>query len=366
MEAVRSHQRIVCAREVQNSIADSVKQLIEDKIEFFGLRGAFKVTDTEIVYPANDSLFVFKGLRKHTVSTVKSMEGFTRLWMEEAHSISQKSLDVAIPTFRVPGSEVWASWNPETEKDPVEKLFREGEDDDNFVCIEANYWDNPWFADPLKSDMERDKRRDPDKYAHVWCGQYARSSEARVFSNWKVEEFETPDDATFYFGADWGFSIDPTVLIRVHLKGRTLFVDREAYKVGCPIDRTPDLFDKIDPDKPGMARNWTIRADSARPETIDYMRRHGYPKITKSIKGAGSVMDGIEFLKSQDIVVHPRCEKTINELSMYSWKTDPLTNEVIPVLEDKDNHVIDALRYALEGVRRQPAAPVFGTYGNYA
>ena len=365
IEALSSHQRVVCGREIQNSIADSVKQLIEDKIASYGLTDQFRITDNEITYEPTESLFVFKGLRKHTVTSVKSMEGFTRLWLEEAHSISQKSLDTAIPTFRTPGAQIWASWNPETAKDPIERLFSENTGDPDFVCVKANYWDNPWFAEPLRSDMERDKRRDPDKYQHIWCGEYLRNSEARVFRNWEVERFETPsDDVRFYLGADWGFSVDPTVLVRCFIRGRTLFVDAEVYKVGCEIDRTPALFDTLDPAAPAMARKWPIKADSARPETISYMRRNGYPRIESALKGANSVMDGIEFLKSYDIVVHPRCKHTIDELTMYSWKTDPLTGEVLPILDDKKNHVIDALRYAVEGIRRATQPATFGVYGN--
>jgi phage terminase large subunit len=213
-------------------------------------------------------------------------------------------------------------------------------------------WDlNPFFPDVLREDMEWDASRDPDKYRHIWLGEYLRNSEARVFHNWKVEQFETPADARFYLGADWGFSIDPTVLVRCFISGRTLYVDREVYKVGCEIDRTPDLFDRLDQDNLKMARNWPITADSARPETIDYMKRHGYTRIKPAKKGAGSVEDGIEFLKSYDMVVHPRCKHMIDELTLYSWKTDPVTDEVLPVLNDKNNHVIDALRYAVEGLR---------------
>lgn len=127
--------------------------------------------------------------------------------------------------------------------------------------------------------------------------------------------------------------------------------------MGCEIDRTPALFDSLVPDEPQSARKWPIRADSARPETISYMRRHGYDKIAAALKGPNSVMDGIEFLKSYDIVVHPRCRHTIDELTLYSFKIDEKTNEVLPVLEDKKNHVIDALRYAVEGVRRKPNSP---------
>ncbi len=104
------------------------------------------------------------------------------------------------------------------------------------------------------------------------------------------------------------------------------------------------------------SRKWPIRADSARPETISYMNRQGF-QIVSALKGAGSVEDGVEFLKSHDIVVHPDCRHTIDELSLYSYKVDKLTDEVLPVLEDKENHVIDALRYALEGARRSISQP---------
>ncbi|TGR16938.1 PBSX family phage terminase large subunit, partial [Mesorhizobium sp. M1C.F.Ca.ET.196.01.1.1] len=128
----------------------------------------------------------------------------------------------------------------------------------------------------------------------------------------------------------------------------------EVYKGGCEIDNTPALFDSLVPDQPQSARKWPIRADSARPETISYMRRNGYDKITAALKGPNSVMDGIEFLKSYDIIVHPRRKHTIDELSLYSFKTDEKTGEILPVLEDKKNHVIDALRYAVESLRRAP------------
>lgn len=352
MEMVSGHQRVVAGREIQNSIEDSVKQLVEDKIHAYGLDSSFRVTDREISCPTTDSLMVFKGLRNHTVGSVKSIEGFTRLWMEEAQTISQVSLDIAIPTFRTPGSQIWAAWNPKTKKDPIDKLFRENKGDPQFRCVEVNYYDNPWFPDDLRQDMERDRRRDPDKYAHVWLGKYESKSESRVFRNWRVDEFETPEGVQFYLGADWGFSVDPTVLIRAFVDGRTLYVDREAYQVGCEIDRTPAMFDGLDPDDIGMARQWPIRADSARPETISYMQRFGYPRIEASIKGAGSIEDGIEFLKSYDIVVHPRCTHTIDELSTYSYRVDPLTGDTLPILEDKNNHVIDALRYSVESLRR--------------
>ena len=100
------------------------------------------------------------------------------------------------------------------------------------------------------------------------------------------------------------------------------------------------------------ARKWPITADSARPETISYMRRHGYEKVTHARKGKGSVDKGIEFLKTFDIVVHERCKHMIDELAFYKYDVDKKTNEVLPVLKDEKNHLIDALRYAVEPTRR--------------
>ncbi len=127
----------------------------------------------------------------------------------------------------------------------------------------------------------------------------------------------------------------------------------EAYRIGCEIVDTPDLFMSLP-----NAEKWPMTADSARPETISHLQKHGFPKITAAVKGAKSVEEGIEFLKSYDIVVHPRCVNLINELTLYRYKTDPLTSAVLPILEDKDNHVIDALRYACEGARRAASARV--------
>lgn len=349
-EAVSEHIRAACLREIQNSIKESVKQLLEDKIDRLGVRDLFRITENEISGP-NDSLFIFKGLRNHTVSSIKSLEGFNRAWVEEAQTISQRSLDILTPTIRASGSELRFGWNPYSKKDPVEKFFRENAGDPDFVCVTANWRDNPFFPDELRADMLRDRLRDPDKYEHVWEGGYQSSSEARVFRNWKVEAFDTPADAIHRFGADWGFAVDPTVLVRCHVEGRTLYVDQEAWEVSCEIDKTPNLFATVE-----GSRKWMIRADSARPETVSYMQRQGF-KIVSALKGPGSLEDGVEFLRSFDIVVHPRCKHVADELANYSYKVDPQTEEILPLLEDKNNHTIDALRYGLEELRRSGWRP---------
>ena len=341
--------RAACVREVQKSLKNSVKLLVEDKIRAFNLPG-FEILEAEIKTPG-DGVIIFQGMQNHTADSIKSLEGFDVCWVEEAQSLSQRSLDLLRPTFRKPGSELWFSWNPDKATDPVDVFLRGEHPPATSVVVQANYSDNPWLPEELRADLEDDRVRDPDKFAHVWAGEYAKAAKARVFRNWKVEPFETPSDAIHRFGADWGFSIDPTVLVRCHTNGRTLFVDAEAGEVGCEIDKTPALFDTI----PG-SRKFVIRADSSRPETVSYMRRQGF-RIVEAIKGPGSVEDGVEFLRSFDIVVHPRCKRVIEELSAYSYKIDPHTEEILPMLEDKNNHTIDALRYALEELRRSGYKP---------
>jgi phage terminase large subunit len=337
---------VVCIREVQKSLSMSVKKLIEQKIESLGLGHMFDVQRDKIGTPYG-GVMVFSGMQNHTADSIKSLEGFDIAWVEEAQSLSQRSLDLLRPTIRKEGSEILFTWNPRLATDPIDLFLRGGKLYEGAIVVEANYQDNPWFPEVLQAEMEYDRLRDPEKYQHVWLGKYETNSEARVFKNWTVEEFERPAGTVHRLGADWGFSIDPSVLVRCDIDGRRLYIDHEAYMVGCEIDQLPDLFARVpESDK------WFITADSARPETISYMRRHGYPKINAAIKGAKSLEEGVEFLKSFDIVVHPRCKHTIDELTLYRYKTDPLTGLVLPVLEDKDNHMIDAIRYACEGARR--------------
>jgi phage terminase large subunit len=336
----------VCVREVQKSLAQSVKKLLEAKIEAMGVGSAFDIKQDYIGTPYGGRI-IFQGMQNHTADTIKSLEGYDIAWVEEAQSLSQRSLDLLRPTLRKPGSELWFSWNPNLETDPVDALLRGPEPPPGAAVVRANYRDNPWLPGVLKDELAYDQKRDPDKFAHVWLGEYQRNSEARVFKNWRIEEFEIQPEWILRQGADWGFSIDPSVLVQCAIVGRTLYVTHEAYRVGCEIDFLPDLFRTVP-----EAERWPTTADSARPETINYMQRHGFPKMLPAVKGAKSLEEGIEFLQSFDIVVHPRCVHTADELTLYSYETDPLTGLVLPKLADKDNHVIDGLRYACEGARR--------------
>lgn len=352
---MRPGLRAVCLRETQKSLQQSVKHLLESKIKQFNLNQYFQIHHNEIRTPGG-GIIIFNGMQNHTADTIKSLEDFDIAWFEEAQAASARSWEYLRPTIRKPKSQIWASWNPDEEDDPVDNFFRGGEPPPNSIIVKANYLDNPWFKETaLSDDMEYDKRRDYERYEHVWLGNYQTASEARVFKNWKIDYFDDPPKGTvFYYGADWGFANDPTVLVRCFIVGRILYIDRVAYKVGCPIDKLPALFDSIvpvAPDATPVARAWSIRADSARPETINYMQSHGYPKMVSAIKGPSSVEDGVEFIKSFDVVIHERCKHVIDEFQSYKYEIDPKTGEILPILEDKNNHVIDAVRYAVEEVR---------------
>jgi phage terminase large subunit len=343
-ESIADRLDFVCIREVQRTLDQSVKKLLETKIAAFNVGEHFDVQDRRIK-TRKGGVIIFEGMQNHTAESIKSLEGYDRAWVEEAQTLSQRSLDMLRPTIRKPDSELWFSWNPRSLEDPVDKFLR-ADPPPGAIVVQANYTDNPWFPEVLQKEMEYDRSRDAEKYAHIWLGKYETHSEARVFKNWKVEEFERPPGTIHRLGADFGFSIDPAVMVRCSIDGNRLYVDYEAYMIGCEIVNLPELFMAIP-----EAEKWPSTADSARPETISHLNKHGFPKMRRAIKGAKSVDEGVAFLQSFDIIVHPRCTHVIDELTHYRYRTDPLTSEVLPLLEDKNNHCIDALRYARERKR---------------
>ena len=330
--------RILCTRELQKSIAESVHQLLSSCIETMGLSSLFNIQRDRIV-GVNGSEFIFAGVRQNT-NEIKSMEAITICWVEEAQAMSQQSLDVLIPTIRAPGSILIFTFNPFKDSDPV-YVMSQNPDEDTLV-INANYPDNPFFPEELRKEMEHCKKTDYDKYLWVWEGKCLGISKAQIFRDkYEVKEFDTPDNALFFYGGDWGFSNDPTTVIRSFIVGNTLYIDYEAWKVGCDIEDTPALYDEV----PGTAI-YPIYADNSRPETISYMQSRRY-NVIGAEKWPGCIEDGISYLRSfSKIIIHPRCVHTIEEFGLYQYKVDHQTNEILREPLDKFNHCIDALRYS--------------------
>lgn len=338
--AMKSKVRILCTRQLQTSIKDSVHKLLSDSIDDLKLSPFFDIT-RDAIRCHNGSEFIFKGLQNQT-NEIKSIEGIDYCWVEEAQSVSEDSWNILIPTIRKEGSEIWVTFNPDREEDATYQRFVAHNPPDSIVQL-VNYNDNVWFPDVLRKEMNYDREVDFGKYEHIWLGKTVIDTEAQVYhGKFELKEFETPQGVTFFYGADWGFANDPTAVVRCFIQEQCLYIDYESGGIGVEFEELPALFDII-PD----IRRWEIRADSARPETISYMSRQQF-NIKACPKWKGSVEDGIEYIRSfRKIYVHPRCKHTYEEFKFYSYKQDKNTGDVLPIVLDKDNHYMDALRYAL-------------------
>lgn len=166
--------RAVCIREVQKSLKESAKRLIEDKLKRFNLGEAqgFKVMMDRIETPGN-GVIIFQGMQDHTAESIKSLEGYSRAWIEEAQTLSARSLGLLRPTIRAEGSELWFSYNPTRKSDPVDMMFRGPEKPTDAIVVRANWSDNPWFPSVLEQERTDCARSQPDQYPHIWEGDYA-------------------------------------------------------------------------------------------------------------------------------------------------------------------------------------------------
>lgn len=376
LQAYEKPLRILCARELQTSISESVHRLLSDQIDIMGLSGFFEVQQQGI-YGRNGSEFFFYGIRNN-ITKVKSAEGIDRCWCEEAEKISENSWKVLIPTIRKAGSEIWITFNPDEEEDPTYQRFVVNKDllPGNSCVREFNWHHNPWwFTDdcvPMRDEKDYLYRVDPEAAAHVWGGQCRRNASSQIFrGKYVVQAFDPPpeDRVIFreqgwdgpYFGIDWGFSGDPAVLTKLWINGYKpgktkgkLYIE---YSVGGRYIEQDDLgplFLSV----PGV-KDRVIYADNARPETISHVRNKTNLQIESCEKWDGSVEDGISFLRSfEQIIIHPRCkdpeqshDKVVDheqEARLYSYKVDRLTQAVTRDIVDKHNHCWDADRYALQ------------------
>ena len=362
--ALTSPKRIVCIREVQKSIKESVKRLLEDKIKALDVGSYFQVLDREI-RATNGSLIIFQGMQDHTAESIKSLEGYDIAWVEEAQSLSTRSLRLLRPTIRKEGSELWFTWNPMSADDPIDAFLRGDNVPPDSKVVQANWSDNPWFPVELERERVFDLKYNSATYDHVWEGAYLVNTDAQVFAGkYRVDDFDVQDtwDGP-YQGGDFGFSQDPTAAIRCYIAGDVLFISHEAYRTKLELDDTATFINGKIPSFDRYVTRW----DNARPESISYLKRHGLPRSEPVVKWKGSIEDGVQFLRSfREIVIHTRCSDLAREFRLYSYKTDSRTGDIMPVIVDAFNHGIDALRYALAPMmrgKRQPSRPVFGIYG---
>lgn len=343
--------RVLCTREIQASIKESFHAELKAAIDSVPWLAAHYEVGVDYLRGRNGTEFVFRGLR-HNSQSIKSLAKIDLTVVEEAEDVPEESwLALEATVFRQPKSELIAIWNPKSRGSPVDKRFRVSPPE-NALIIEINWPDNPYFPLGLQALRARqEKLLDPATYAHIWDGAYLEQSDAQVFSGrYRVAEFEPGEWSGPYYGVDFGFSQDPTAGVRAWVDGDRVYIDHAIAKVGLELDDTAAwLIDGL----PGIEKH-TSRADSARPESISYLKRHGLPMMTACQKGAGSVEDGIAHLKSYaEIVIHPRCKPLIDEMRLYSYAVDRMSGDVLPRLIDAHNHCIDSSRYALEPVMRR-------------
>ena len=354
LKAMQSPIRVLCLREIQDSIKDSVHKLLKDQIDLLELQGFIVQNDS--IRHENGSEFLFKGLYTN-LSKIKSFEGVDYCWIEEGESISALSWQILDPTIRKPNSEIWISFNPRYENDIIYDTFINNVVD-NALVIKVNWNDNKYFPKELQIQKDTMAKNDPDLYLHIWEGELKKNTSELIFNNkWKIEESEAKKGTHFYYGSDFGFSADPNTVNRCFIENNTLYLDYEIndrpYKEpdrlsSTDITELPKLWDTMP-----LIRNYKVIADSARPETISHLYRSGF-MVEGAVKGKGSVEDGIEFLRGFDkIIIHPRCVNTIFEFGNYKYKVDTKSGQITNNIVDKFNHHIDAIRYALEPVMKK-------------
>ena len=336
--------RILGTRELQVSIKESFYTEVKKAIESEGWLAAHYEVGESYIRGKNGTEFLFRGLR-HNMSSIKSMSKIDICIVEEAEDVPENSWRELIPTIREERSEIWVIYNPKKEGSPTDLRFGKNPPR-NSVFATMNWQDNPWFPKVLNEERLNDlERLEHSMYRHIWEGDYLKVSKAQVFAEkFEVKDFDR-ENSVYYQGLDYGFSQDPDAAVRCFIKDDCLFISHEAGGIGIEIpDKAEFILSRI----PGFDK-FECRADSARPETTSYLKKAGLPYIKSVKKWAGSVEDGISFMKGfKKIIVHPECPNVAKELSLYSYKVDRMSGDILPDLLDDHNHFIDALRYALE------------------
>ncbi len=380
LKGARRKSKILCGREYQNSMAESVLALIQDQAQRIGLGEFYKSTESETV-GRNGTTFSYKGL-KNNITSLKSFEGATDFWIEEGQTISQNSLDIILPSIRAADAQILISYNPDAEDDPIHQ-FVNSLPPELVYLADVNWPDNPWLPESLRIQKDLRLRRinestndeeraiEQEAYDQIWMGKTRKASRARIFAGKCVQEdfrveYLSRDTADRkqgyyingvpadgpYFGADWGFSADPTAACRAWICNECIYIDHEIYEYRLDLDKTPEALRRI----PLLDKHLT-RGDCSRPETINHCRKERADStgtvqpglnIVSAEKWPDSVEDGITVLKGmKKIIMHPRCVNFWEEARYYSYKVDAKTGDVLADVVDKYNHLWDALRYAL-------------------
>lgn len=357
IQCAQSQKRVLCTREVQKSMKDSVHRLLSDQIKALGLGGFYEILETEI-RGRNGSLFIFSGLATHTVDSIKSYEGVDIVWVEEAHGVSKKSWDTLIPTIRKDGSEIWLTMNPDMDTDETWLRFVAAPDPDS-VVIEVNWRDNPWFPEVLEQERQKAERRDLEDYQHIWEGKPRRVAAGAIYRHEIESAYNdkrvcpVPYDPTLPVHTVWDLGWNDAMTIGFVQRGprdvRLIDYIEDSNRtldwyVG-QIERRPWRWgtDYIPHD--GRTRNF--QTGKSTEELLDAMGRKVH------VLPATSVEEGIKAARQ----VWPRCyfdaTKTVRLLEClkrYRRQVNQTTNEPMGPLHDEFSHGADMFRYLGQSV----------------
>lgn len=358
IKAMEKQTRILCAREVQKSIKDSVHRLISDQIQALGLGAFFDVLDTEIRCK-NGSLLLFTGLSTHTVESIKSIEGVDICWVEEAKNVSKKSWEILLPTIRKEGSEIWISYNPELETDETHQRFSVNPPDD-CISIEMNYTDNPYFPLTLEKERLNCKRQYPKDYDNIWLGKCKPAVEgaiyydeiAQVQSDGRVCNIPYDPKLKVHLVFDLGWNDALAVsFIQVNLSEiRIIDYEEQSFK-------RPDQWDKIIREKPytNWGRVWlphdgfSGQLNSGGKSFFDLMRTFGWDVVPKeAVTIVGSVEQGIRVTRMafpRFYFAKGKTERLIECAKRYSRCINKNTLNAGEPLRNEWAHGADNLRY---------------------
>jgi phage terminase large subunit len=353
VRGVERRLRVLCVRQFQNSIAESFYRELVDAMEQNPWLQSQYIVTKESITGRNGTQFIFRGLDRNPQS-IKSLAKIDLTIIEEAEDIPETSwINLEATVFRQPNSEIWVIYNPRKDNSPVDFRFIQNQAPKSIVS-NINWRDNPFFPPGLEILRKRDMEVfDYSMYSHIWEGAYLKNSKAQIFhGKFEVKAFEPAREWDGpYQGLDWGYSQDPTAMIRAWIKDECLWISDEAGKPGIELD---DVMNHLPCDD---WNKFTTRADSAQPAMISHVKRKGMTRIEGAKKGKGSVEDGIQFIRSfRRVYIHPRCKNTLDEFNTYSWKVDRNSGDILDEPVDARNHWIDALRYALEPIMKRGRA----------
>ena len=353
IDAAEKPLRILCAREIQNTIAESVHRLLCDQIEAMELSGFYQITD-KAIRARNGSEFVFQGIRGLDVVKIKSFEGVDRVWVEEAQVVTKKSWDILEPTIRKPGSEIWVTFNPELDTDETWIRFVENAPDDA-VVIEMNWRDNPWFPPELERLRTQWKERDPEGYETVWEGKCRPAVEGAIYRKeleamTRDKRFRpVPYDPLLKVHRVWdlGWNDMSSIIMVQRVGGELRIIDffEDSHR------SLPEYVQQLKDRRYNVGTDYLPHdGDSGRLESSGLSAKDILNKLgcTVSIIPKGDVEAGIKAAR----VIFGRCyfdkDKAtglVAHLKRYRRQINQSTGEAMGPLHDEHSHASDAFRY---------------------